>query len=253
MNKIAKSLVLIGLLSFTATGCSSQTFGGFLNKVLGSGNKSSDTRGSNSGGGGNATSSQIIDGLKQALEIGAKNAGGKLSVTNGYFGNQIIKVLMPPEAKKVENTLRTIGMGAEVDKAITAMNRAAEDAAKKAVPIFINAIKTMSIQDGLGILKGGNGAATNYLKGRTTQALTNAYRPIVQNSLNKVGATKYWAQIFTVYNQLPTTRNKINTDLVAYVTERALNGLFVTIADEENKIRLNPAARVTDLLRKVFG
>jgi hypothetical protein len=133
------------------------------------------------------------------------------------------------------------------------MNRAAEDAAGKAVPIFVNAITTMSVQDGITIVRGGNGAATNYLRNRTTAELTSAFRPVIQNSLNKVNATKYWTEVFTVYNRLPTTRNKINPDLTAYVTERALNGLFVTIADEENKIRNNPAARVTDLLKKVFG
>lgn len=245
--------MLIGLLSFTTTGCSSQTFGGFLNKVLGTGGSSGSSGSTTTTNGSNVTNNEIISALKQALEIGAQNAGGKLSSVNGYFGNQLIKIVMPAEAQKVESTLRSIGMGAEVDKAITAMNRAAEDAAKQAVPIFVNAIKGMSIQDGLSILKGGNSAATNYLKGKTTQSLTNAYRPVIQKALAKVDATKYWTQIFTVYNQLPTTRNKINTDLVAYVTERALNGLFVTIAEEENMIRQNPQARVTDLLRKVFG
>lgn len=245
--------MLIGLLSFTTTGCSSQTFGGFLNKVLGTGGSSGSSGSTTTTSGSNVTNNEIISALKQALEIGAQNAGGKLSSVNGYLGNQLIKIVIPAEAQKVESTLRSLGMGAEVDKAITAMNRAAEDAAKQAVPIFVNAIKGMSIQDGLSILKGGNSAATNYLKGKTTQSLTNAYRPVIQKALAKVDATKYWTQIFTVYNQLPTTRNKINTDLVAYVTERALNGLFVTIAEEENMIRQNPQARVTDLLRKVFG
>ena len=159
---------------------------------------------------------------------------------------------MPPEAKKVESTLRSMGFGEQVDKAILSMNRAAEDAATKAVPIFVNAIKGMSIQDGISIVRGGQGAATNYLKNRTTMELTNAFRPVIENSLNKVNATKYWTDIFTIYNKIPTVQ-RVNTDLPAYVTERALNGLFVTIADEENKIRTNSAARVTDLLKKVFG
>ena len=133
------------------------------------------------------------------------------------------------------------------------MNRAAEDAATKAVPIFVNAITTMSIQDGINIVRGGNGAATNYLKTRTTAELTNAFRPVIQNSLNKLNVATYWNQLFTFYNKLPTTFNKINPDLTAYVTERALSGLFLTIAQEENKIRSNPSARVTDLLQKVFG
>lgn len=207
----------------------------------------------NGGNTGALTNSEIIAGLKQALEVGSNNAGNQLSALNGYFGNQLIKILMPPEARQVESTLRSIGMGSEVDKVITSMNRAAEDAAKNAAPIFINAIKSMSIGDGMSVLKGGNGAATNYLKGRTTQELTNAFRPVIERSLNKVNATQYWSQVFTIYNKLPTTRNKINPDLTGYVTERALNGLFVTVEQEENKIRQNPGARVTDLLKKVFG
>jgi hypothetical protein len=153
----------------------------------------------------------------------------------------------------VESTLRSFGFGQVVDKAILSMNRAAEDAAGKAAPIFINSIKSMNIQDGINILKDGNGAATAYLRNSTTAALTQAFRPVIQNSLSKVGATAYWGDVMKIYNGLPTTRNKINPDLTAYVTERALNGLFVSIADEEAKIRTNPAARVTDLLNKVFG
>lgn len=199
------------------------------------------------------TDAEIVAGLKEALEIGSENAGGRLSVVDGYFGNAIIKILMPPEAEKVENTLRTIGLGGQVDQAILAMNRAAEDAAIKASPIFIDAIKEMSIQNGLSILNGGNGAATAYLKNNTTDKLTDAFSPVISTSLEKVNATKYWNDIFSVYNALPTTQNKINPDLTAYVTERALNGLFVVVEEEENKIREDPAARVTDLLKKVFS
>ncbi len=203
--------------------------------------------------GGALSQSEIASGLKQALEVGAKNTTGRLATVNGFFGNALIKVLMPPEAKKVENTLRQLGLGQQVDDAILAMNRAAEDASGKALQIFVDAIRTMSIQDGMAILKGGNNAATNYLKNKTSAALTNAFRPVIQQSLDKVNATKYWSIVFTTYNQLPTTFNKINPDLPAYVTERALNGVFFYIADEEAKIRQNPAARVTDLLKKVFG
>ena len=160
---------------------------------------------------------------------------------------------MPAEAKKVENTLRQIGLGDQVDNAILAMNRAAEDASAKAVPIFVNAITGMSIEDGLKILRGGNDAATQYLKTKTSAALTTAFRPVINASLDKVGATKYWADIFHTCNQLPTTFHKVNPDLPAYVTERALNGLFVAIAEEEAKIRANPAARTTDILQKVFA
>lgn len=230
-----------------------QGFGDLLNKAKDRIN--TNTGGNNNSGSsfGGLTNSEIVSGLKQALEVGTKNASGKLNAVNGFFGNQIIKILMPPEAKKVENALRNIGMGNVVDKAILSMNRAAEDAAGQAVPIFVNAITSMSIQDGVNILKGGNGAATNYLKQRTTQALTDAFRPVIDRSLKKVNATALWADVFRIYNQLPTTINKINPDLTAYVTERALNGLFVTITEEENKIRNDASARVTDLLKKVFG
>jgi len=202
---------------------------------------------------GSITNADATTALRQALDIAAQNAGDRLHALNGYFGNQLIKILMPPEAQKVESALRGVGLGSVVDKAIVSMNRAAEDAAIKAVPIFVDAIKGMSIQDGLSIVRGGKGAATNYLKQKTTLALTNAFRPVIQQSLGKVNATAYWKEVFTLYNRMPTTRNQINPDLTAYVTERALNGLFVTIADEENKIRTNPAAQVTDLLKKVFG
>lgn len=258
MKRILSVSILACSMMFYSCGTQAQTFGDVVRGVLGgsSSGSTSGTKGStNTNGtvGGNVTNSEVIAALKQALEIGANNAGGQLSNVNGYFGNQLIKILMPPEAKKVENSLRQIGMGDQVDKAILAMNRAAEDAAKKAAPIFVSAIKRISIQDGLNILRGGDGAATNFLKQRTTQELTNAFRPVIQQSLAKVDATKYWAQVFTIYNKLPTTYNKINPDLTDYVTERALEGLFTTIAQEENKIRKDPAARVTDLLKKVFG
>lgn len=242
-----KLLILLLCGSFLSVQQGFAQFGDILNK----GKKILNEQTGNTGS--NLSNTEIIAGLKQALEIGSNNAGSQLSALNGYFGNQLIKIMMPPEVRQVEQTLRSIGMGSEVDKAILAMNRAAEDAAKKAAPIFVDAIRTITINDGLSILRGGNGAATNYLKGRTTQQLTNAFRPVIENSLRKVDATKYWSQVFTIYNRLPTTRNKVNPDLTGYVTERALNGLFITVEQEENKIRQNPSARVTDLLKKVFG
>ncbi len=249
MKKIILALSLITTICGTAD---AQSWQDMLNKAKGQLGQGS---GSGSGGGSvkDLTNTEIVNGLKEALRVGANNASGKLSATNGFFGNALIKVLMPPEAKQVEASLRKIGMGSTVDKAILTMNRAAEDASAKAVPIFVNAISGMSIQDGLSILTGGNGAATRYLRQKTTTALTNAFKPVISNSLSKVGATAYWSQIFTTYNKLPTTRSKVNPDLTAYVTERALNGLFVTITEEENKIRSNPAARTSSLLQKVFG
>jgi len=276
MKKVFNLLCLTGVLAAaTVQQAQAQRLGDVLNQVLGgsggNGNNgtsggglkshSNGTGGANGNGntnplagiGSNVSNTDVTNGLKEALRIGTQNAAGRLSAVNGFFGNALIKILMPPEAKKVETALRQIGMGSVVDKAILSMNRAAEDASAKAVPIFVNAITSMSIQDGISILKGGSGAATNYLKMKTTQALTDAFRPVIQNSLGKVGATALWGDVFRIYNQLPTTYNKINPDLTAYVTERALNGLFINIADEENKIRTNPAARVTDLLQKVFG
>lgn len=254
MIKLIKGLALTTALLATAATSQAQTVRDLWNTVKS--NASGNKNNNNSGSGlslNNISNTEIVNALKEALQVGAKNASGRLSVENGFFGNALIKVLMPPEAKKVESALRQIGMGSLIDKTILSMNRAAEDAAGKAVPIFINAITTMSIQDGVNIVRGGNGAATNYLKGKTTAELTRTFRPVIQNSLNKLNVATYWNQLFSAYNKLPTTFNKINPDLTAYVTERALNGLFLTIADEENRIRANPTARVTDLLKKVFG
>ncbi|MBY0535406.1 MAG: DUF4197 domain-containing protein [Chitinophagaceae bacterium] len=196
---------------------------------------------------------EIVSGLKEALSVGAKNSATKLSSLDGFFANATIKVLMPPEAKKVESTLRAAGMGDLVDKAILSMNRAAEEASKSAAPIFVDAIKTMSIQDALGILKGADTAATSYLKGKTTPALTAAFKPVIDAALQKTDATKYWKTVFDTYNKLPTTFKKVNSDLSGYVTEKALYGMFFQVSEEEKKIRKDPAARVSDILKKVFG
>lgn len=205
-------------------------------------------------GGTNTTpgTSEIADGLKQALEIGAQNAGNKLSAVDGYFKNAAIKILMPPEAKKVQTTLQNVGLGSLVDKAILSMNRAAEDAAKSAAPIFIDAIKKMTIADALQILHGSDTAATAYLRKATTAQLTNAFTPVIQSSLQKTDATRYWSDVFTAYNRIPFVK-KINPDITAYVTQQALRGIFFSIGQEEQKIRENPEARVTDLLKKVFS
>ena len=252
MNRFKQAALGLSLLALTGSAAQAQTLKDLWNNV-----KTNTNNGSGKGGNGvslnSLSNTEIVGALREALQVGAKNASVKLSAQNGYFGNSLVKILMPPEAKKVEQALRQVGMNDLVDRTILSMNRAAEDAAVKAAPIFINAITTMSIQDGLNIVRGGNGAATNYLKTRTTAELTRAFRPVIEGSLNKLNVASYWNQLFTFYNKLPTTFNKINPDLTAYVTERALNGLFVTIAEEENKIRTNPTARVTNLLQKVFG
>jgi hypothetical protein len=210
-----------------------------LNGVLSAGKK------------GSTGESEVVAGLKEALTIGAQNSGKMLSSLDGYFGNAAIKVLMPPEARNVEQQLRSFGLGKQVDQAILSMNRAAEDAAKSAAPIFADAIKKMTIQDAMGILKGGDFAATKYLQDNTTKALTEAFRPVVENSLKKVDATKYWNTVFTTYNQF--SKEKVNPDLNAYVTERAITGIFHQVGLEEQKIRKDPVARTTELLKKVFG
>jgi hypothetical protein len=204
-------------------------------------------------GGGSLSNEEIISGLKEALSIGAQNGATKLSAVDGFFANAAIKVLMPPEAKKVESTLRSVGMGKLVDDAILSMNRAAEEASKSAAPIFVDAVKKMSFQDAMGILRGADTAATGYLRSKTLPALTSAFRPVIETALQKTNATKHWTDLITAYNKLPTTFNKINPDLSAFVTERSLSGLFYQVAQEEQKIRKDPAARVTETLKKVFG
>lgn len=201
--------------------------------------------------GGGLSSDEIVAGLKEALNTGTVNSTKILHAADGYFANEAIKIVMPEEAQKMERTLRSMGMGSLVDKAILSMNRAAEDAAGDVSNIFLHAIKGMTVKDGLNILRGGDFAATDYLKHATTSELTEQMRPVINASLDKVNATKYWEDVFKAYNRF--SPNKVNTDLSAYVTERALNGLFYTIGLEEQKIRKDPAARVTDLLKKVFA
>ncbi|MFZ9661472.1 MAG: DUF4197 domain-containing protein [Chitinophagaceae bacterium] len=162
-----------------------------------------------------------------------------------------VKIVLPPEAIKVEKTLRTFGMGKQVDQAITTMNHAAEDATKSAVDIFLTAIKSMSIEDAAGILKGNQSAATDYLRTKTTSSLKESFHPIIKDALEKTGATRYWETIFTNYNKVG--KEKVNVDLPSYVTEKALAGIFSQIAEEEKKIRQDPKARTTELLKKVFN
>jgi len=195
---------------------------------------------------------EIIRGLKEALNVGTSGATASASAIGGFMKNPLIKIPFPPEAKLVESKARQFGMSKEVDKFILTMNRAAEDASKEAAPILLNAIKGMSITDGLSILKGGDNAATTFLRNKTTAELTGKFSPIVKNSINKVELTKFWNPIITRYNRLPGVR-KQNPDLDKYVTSKALEGLFILLAQEEAKIRKDPAAQVSDLLRKVFG
>jgi Protein of unknown function (DUF4197) len=192
-------------------------------------------------------------GIKEALTQGVTTAVLNLNKTDGFFGSEIYKLLLPPDAKKVENTLRKVGMGDQVDKAILQINRGAEDAVAFAKPIFVDAIKEMTITDALNILKGPKDAATQYFKQKTTEKLTAAFTPSVKSSLDKTEATKYYTDIVKTYNNFPTTFKKVNPDLTSYVVGKAVDALFDQVAKEEANIRANPLARTTDLLKKVFG
>ena len=198
------------------------------------------------------TEGEVGGGLKEALVQGIKLGVEQVSQPDGYFKDELIKIVMPEEAQKVEETLRRIGLGSQVDQAVEAMNRAAEDAAIAALQIFVDAIKQMTFSDAMSLLTGEENAATNYLDRTTRTALTEKFQPIIRASLEKVNATKYWEEVMTAYNKVPFTKD-IDPDLEAYVTGKAIDGLFVQIAKQEKEIRENPGARTTDLMKKVFG
>jgi len=201
------------------------------------------------------TNQEVISGLKEALSVGIKNSVDITSVTDGFLGNQNIRLPFPPDAQKVKDKAIEFGLSNKVDEFETTLNRAAEEAAKEALPIFTEAIKNMSVQDGFAILNGGDGAATKFLKDQTTSKLTEAFLPKVKQVTSRVKLTEKWNPIITKYNQatMLTGGDKINPDLDAYVTEKAITGLFFMVEKEENKIRKDPIARVSDLLQKVFG
>lgn len=202
--------------------------------------------------GGTPTTLEIASGIKQALELGTSAGADRLSAKDGFFGNLAIKILFPTEAQKVEKTLRSVGLNALADNVILSINRAAEDAAKEAKPIFVAAIKQMTIADATNILLGNKNAATEYFKRVTTAQLMEKFSPVITNSLNKVGATKYWGDAATAYNKIPLVK-PVNTNLANYVAQKAIDGMFIQVAQEELKIRDNIAARTTGLLQKVFG
>lgn len=205
-----------------------------------------------SGTGTGLSNDEIIKGLKEALTVGSNNASGLASRVDGYYKNPVLFIPFPPEAKKAETKLRQLGYGKKADEFILTLNRAAENAAKESAPIFVDAIRQLTINDGLGILKGADTAATGYLRKKTNDALIAKFRPVIEKHLSQVNATKYWTELTTIYNKIPKV-SKVNTDLAGYATERAIQGLFKLIADEEMKIRKDPAARVTDILKKVFA
>ena len=208
---------------------------------------------SNLPGTGGVTESEAAGGIKEALGQGLAKAVLQLNREDGFFKDAFYKILMPPDAKKIENTLRDLGMGRMVDKAILQINRAAEDAAGFAKPIFVDAIKSMTIADAIGLVRNGDTSATHFFRVKTTDNLVAAFLPVIRNSLDKLDATKYYADVVTTYNNFPTTFKKLNPDLPGFVTWKATDALFDLVAKEERNIRQNIAARTTDLLRKDFG
>jgi hypothetical protein len=202
---------------------------------------------------GNPSASEISLGLKQALEFGTSSSADRLSATDGFFANAAIKILFPEEAQKVERTLRSVGLNKLADNVILSINRAAEAAAIEAKPIFISAVKGMTFSDASNILLSGQqDAATLYFKRVTGLQLQEKFRPIIESSLNRVGATKHWSDAINAYNRIPLV-GKVNPDLSSYVTGKAVDGIFLEIAQEELKIRTRISARSTPLLQKVFA
>ena len=195
---------------------------------------------------------EVAQGLKEALTNGVSKGSDLVSQLDGYSKNPEIKIPFPPEVKQVETRLRQVGLGDEVDKFVLTLNRGAEDAAKEAKPIFVEAVKQMTIQDAWAILRGEDDAATQYLKRSTSDLLKEKFKPIIQTSLAKVNATKYYGDLVNSYNRIPLVQ-KVNPDLDEYATQKAIDGLFVMIAKEEKNIRENPMARTSELLKKVFG
>lgn len=240
MKNLTFSLLIIGLLLFMS--CSAQNPGN-LGQIF---KQASDAFSS-------PTANEMGLGLKEALEIGVSSGTGRLSAENGFFKNLAVKILFPPEAQKAEKTLRNLGLNSLADQVILTLNQAAEDAAKEAKPIFVAAIKQMTIADASKILLGKEqDGATQYFKRVSSEQLRLKFQPIIQASLNKVGATRYWGDAVSRYNKIPLV-TQINPDLEGYVTQKAIDGLFHEVAQEELKIRQNTAARSSALLQRVFG
>ena len=194
----------------------------------------------------------ISQGLKEALNNGISKQVSKLTTTDGFFKNEMVKILLPQELQKVDKTLRDIGLSSLADEGLKILNRAAEDAVQEATPIFVDAIKGMTFNDARNILMGADDAATNYLQNTTSTALYAKFNPVVSNSLSKVGADQVWTDIINRYNQIPLV-TKVNPDLTDYVTSQAMEGVFRMISVEEKNIRTNTAARTSDVLKRVFA
>jgi len=234
MNRTSTVLILLSLI--LAVGCTSADVNRFIQGA------SQAT----------LTNEDVGNGLRDALVKGISVGADQAATENGFFGNNLIRIPLPEDLRKLESTMRQFGLGAEVDRVLLTINRGAESAAKEAKPIFINAIRQLTFQDAFNLLRGEKDAATQFLRRTTANELTSLFQPEIQKSLNEVGATKHYADLVNAYNSLPGTRD-INPDLNAYVTSMALDGLFTLIAEEELKIRENPAERTTAIMRRVFG
>ena len=230
-------------LSLSAQKDSSNKLGGLFKKA-------SSMLLKNSSGSG-LSSDEIVSGLKEALSLGAQKSSDKLSATDGFFKDAAVKILLPKQVQDIESKMRMFGMGKLVDNAELSMNRAAEDASKSAAPIFLSAIKQMTVTDALNILRGQDTAATAYLRKTTTPDLVASFKPVIEESLKKTDASKYWKEVFSAYNRFSS--KPVDTDINSYVTGKALDGIFYYVAKEEVDIRQNPAARATDILKKVFA
>lgn len=245
MKYILPALAILFLsFSVSAQKDSSNKLGGLFKKASSILNKSSSSTGG-------LSTDEIVSGLKEALSLGAQKSTDKLSATDGFFKDAAVKILLPKQVQDIEKKMRLFGMGKLVDNAELSMNRAAEDASKSAAPIFLAAIRQMTVTDALKILHGTDTAATSYLRRTTSPQLTSAFKPIIEESLKKVDATKYWKDVFTAYNRFSS--QPVDTDINSYVTQKALDGIFHYVALEEINIRQNPAERATDILKKVFA
>jgi hypothetical protein len=224
---------------------SSSTMGNAIESLVG-------LLGGSSSSSGSMTNELAANGLKQALSVGTDLAANNLGQIDGFLANAAVKILFPPEARKIESTLRSLGMGSVCDQVITSVNRAAEAAVVEAKPIFVEAIKQMTITDAINILTGDKDAATQYLQRTSGQVLITKFEPIIQSNLQKANATKYWSDAIKAYNAVPFVQ-RMNPNLSQYVTQKATDGIFLMVAIEEGKIRENPAQRVGSVLQDVFG